>query len=79
MVEEWSDGKVNDSMNFRQDFAVGVSSRSRASLQAIAAAVNYMRFSARTYRNATVWSEVISKRLRHRWFLQLMVSSIRTR
>jgi hypothetical protein len=31
------------------------------------------------YRNATVWSEVISKRLRHRWFLQLMVSSIRTR
>ena len=35
MVEEWSDGKVNDSLNFRQDFAVGVFSRSRASLQAI--------------------------------------------
>ena len=33
----------------------------------------------RVYRNATVWSEVISKRRRQRWFLQLMVSSTLTR
>jgi len=31
------------------------------------------------YRKATVWSDVISNRLRQRWFLQWMVSSIRTR
>ena len=44
MVEEWSDGKVNDSMNFRQDFTVGVCLAQVSRLQQRG---TYMRFSAR--------------------------------